>query len=206
MTGQRYAVLPIPEHPLYPHPCAACDGLGVTGDRYEMPTTPGAPILLVDVICPECGGCGNGDPEHADCPPEAHAYPEDYSNSTGEYDDDDQGDDGGPGCYSCGSGRGWNAVQGIGTSEGGDAEGLAVLRVPCGCSEGRLVLGDDPEALGAEAVTSSVEGERCPDCGRASCTGEDCYWPDVAGIARPDPDPRDAGFIGGYQPGNMGDE
>lgn len=27
----------------------------------------------------------------------------------------------------------------------------------------------------------------CPDCGRATCTGEDCYWPDEAGIRRPDP-------------------
>jgi hypothetical protein len=26
---------------------------------------------------------------------------------------------------------------------------------------------------------------RCPDCGRESCTGEDCYWPDEAGITRP---------------------
>jgi hypothetical protein len=147
MTSQRYAVLPIPEHPPYLRPCRACDGRGVTGDRYEMAGADGAPILLVDVICPECGGCGNGDPEHADCPPDAHAYPDDYTNSTGEYDDDDQGDDGAPVCYSCGSGRGWNAVQGVGTSDDGDAEGLAVLRVPCGCSEGRLVLGDDPEAL-----------------------------------------------------------
>ena len=22
----------------------------------------------------------------------------------------------------------------------------------------------------------------CPDCGRASCTGENCYWPDEAGL------------------------
>ena len=22
----------------------------------------------------------------------------------------------------------------------------------------------------------------CPDCGRGDCTGEDCYWPDEAGL------------------------
>jgi hypothetical protein len=27
---------------------------------------------------------------------------------------------------------------------------------------------------------------RCPDCGREECTGEDCYWPDEAGIPRPE--------------------
>jgi hypothetical protein len=27
---------------------------------------------------------------------------------------------------------------------------------------------------------------RCPDCGRETCTGEDCYWPDAAGIPRPE--------------------
>jgi hypothetical protein len=152
MTSQLYAVLPIPAHPPYLRPCQECDGHGVTGDRYEMAGDDGAPILLVDVICSECGGCGNGDPEHADCPPDAHAYPEDYSNSIGEYDDDDEGS-GEPRCYSCGSGRGWNAVQGIGQSDDGDPEGLAVLRVPCGCSADRLVVGFDPDALPSE-VTS----------------------------------------------------
>ena len=24
--------------------------------------------------------------------------------------------------------------------------------------------------------------ETCPDCGRGDCTGEDCYWPDEAGL------------------------
>ena len=34
----------------------------------------------------------------------------------------------------------------------------------------------------------------CPDCGRETCTGEDCYWPDEAGILRPDPaNPAPAG-------------
>ena len=142
VSRQLYAVLPIPAHPPYPRPCPVCGGHGVTGDRYEM-ATDGGPILLVDVICPDCGGCGNGDPEHTECTANAHAYPDEYG-----ADDDDQADnDGGPACYSCGSGRGWNAVQGIGQSDDGDPEGLAVLRVPCGCSADRLVIGFDPDAL-----------------------------------------------------------
>jgi len=155
MTRQLYAVLPIPAHPPYLRPCPACDGRGVTGDRYEMPTD-GGPILLVDVICPECGGCGNGDPDHADCPPDAHAYPDEYGTDDDPDDDDPRDDDpgdGGPACYSCGSGRGWNAVQGIGQSDDGDPEGLAVLRVPCGCSADRLVVGFDPDALASAAIS-----------------------------------------------------
>jgi len=28
--------------------------------------------------------------------------------------------------------------------------------------------------------------DTCPDCGRGECDGRDCYWPDEAGIRRPD--------------------
>jgi hypothetical protein len=140
VSRQLYAVLPIPAHPSYPQPCPACQGHGITSDRYEMPTD-GGPILLVDVICPTCGGCGNGDPEHANCLADAHAYPDEHGA------DDHQDDGAGPACYSCGSGRGWNAVQGIGQDDDGDPEGLAILRVPCGCSADRLVVGFDPDAL-----------------------------------------------------------
>jgi hypothetical protein len=139
---QLYAVLPVPEHVPYPQPCRGCGGRGITGDRYEMPTDNG-PTLLLEVICPQCGGCGNGDPEHADCPADAHADPDEYRGSDDDWDEDDSG----PRCYSCGSGRGWNAVQGIGTSDDGDPDSLALLRVPCGCSQDRLVIGADPAAL-----------------------------------------------------------
>jgi hypothetical protein len=27
-----------------------------------------------------------------------------------------------------------------------------------------------------------IQDDTCPDCGRAECTGEDCYWPDEAGL------------------------
>lgn len=49
-------------------------------------------------------------------------------------------------------------------------------------SEGRARL------TGSAPVRSepmSETDDRCPDCGRAECTGEDCYWPDDAGITRP---------------------
>lgn len=132
----QYAVLPIPPHPPYRAPCRRCKGRGVTGDRFEMPTDTG-PTLLIDALCPDCLGCGNGDPDHVGCPDELHA-------------DSDLGDDG-PVCPSCGSGRGWNPVQGIVSVvdgvEYGDSQSLAILRVPCGCAEGRMVIGDDPAKL-----------------------------------------------------------
>jgi hypothetical protein len=35
-------------------------------------------------------------------------------------------------------------------------------------------------------VSTETADYRCPDCGRETCTGEDCYWPDAAGIRRPE--------------------
>jgi len=46
MSGQLYAALPV-EPRSYRRPCLACDGRGVTGERYEMPGDYG-PILLVE--------------------------------------------------------------------------------------------------------------------------------------------------------------
>jgi hypothetical protein len=40
-----------------------------------------------------------------------------------------------------------------------------------------------PEPAGSDSEDSNY---RCPDCGRESCTGEECYWPDEAGIERPE--------------------
>jgi len=121
-------MLPVEEHE-HARRCAACAGSGVTGERYEMPAGPHR--LMIEVICPKCGGCGNGDPGHAGCRPEWHGYPED-SEGARAFDDDND-----PACWSCGSGRGWNAVQGF-TGEGDDME-MVISRVPCGCSESRLV-------------------------------------------------------------------
>jgi hypothetical protein len=194
--GTRYAVLPLPAHPPYPHPCGPCNGAGVTGERYEMPPgTPGGPILLVDVICPSCDGCGNGDPAHAGCPRDAHAYPDEVDPYPVAYDDDEPE----AGCPSCGSGRGWNPVQGFTGGSGPYETAGYVLRVPCGCSESRLVLADDPAELPAAvpaghgqadgAEPASMDRDRPPTgADVALATGElmvrgrraVAAWPDVA--------------------------
>jgi hypothetical protein len=56
---------------------------------------------------------------------------------------------------------------------------------------GRFPSGDEIESHLGECPGPEPEpepepdpAERCPDCGRASCTGEECYWPDEAGITR----------------------
>lgn len=114
--------------------CGACGGSGVTGDRYDMEA--GEHTLTLEIICPGCGGCGNGDPGHIDCVADWHAYPEDVDGVDAL--DDLEDDDGEPrACMSCGSGRGWYPVQGF-TSPDDDAE-LLILRTLCGCSTDRLV-------------------------------------------------------------------
>lgn len=140
-------------------PCPTCQGYGITGDRYGMEVDAGT--LLIDVFCPSCMGCGNGDPEHHDCEPRAHADYDpgaeyaDYGDD-GAYDDDEQPST----CPSC-QGRGWNAVQSFvsldnTTDWGQDApttmtgaqeketvpgspydEKVVYTRQPCGCTEAR---------------------------------------------------------------------
>jgi hypothetical protein len=39
-------------------------------------------------------------------------------------------------------------------------------------------------SLGAIFPDPAEPDYRCPDCGRGDCTGEDCYWPDEAGLRR----------------------
>jgi hypothetical protein len=126
-------MLPVERHE-HARACQPCEGGGVTGERYEMTTGPH--VLLLEVICPACGGCGNGDPRHPGCKPEWHAYPEDDG-----WDTEDGGDEDDPACWSCGSGRGWNVAQGF--SGEGDGVEMVLTRVPCGCSESRLVEAGD---------------------------------------------------------------
>ena len=40
----------------------------------------------------------------------------------------------------------------------------------------------DPPEESCSDAGCPVHGDRCPDCGRGDCTGEDCYWPDEAGL------------------------
>jgi hypothetical protein len=142
--------------PRWANPCPECQGRGVTGERYEMPTDNG-PILICDIICPVCEGCGNG-PDHEGCHPDQHAWPEHFG--ADDYSDYDGRDEDGPVCYSCGTyGRGWNAVDGLTVrylNEPDDSPFPPVsltLRVPCGCRVDRLVSGDDPDALVSVVIT-----------------------------------------------------
>ena len=60
-----YAYVEFPAPTMTGAPCPACQGGGVTGDRYELHTD--GPVLLVDVVCPDCGGCGSADGDHLVC-------------------------------------------------------------------------------------------------------------------------------------------
>lgn len=161
---QQYAALPITA-PAWtgPAPCEGCGGMGVTGERYEMPGTD--PVLLIDVICPRCTGCGNGDPEHRDCKPSAHAYPDeddDYPDDYDLLDSDDDGQDQEPPCPSCG-GRRWNALTGFGAGAEDDDAEVTVLRVPCGCATPLMATGPDPAVLAPYPHVLNLPGDIWPD-------------------------------------------
>lgn len=130
--------LPLPD-PITDQPCPACAGTRVTGDLYQAPSDPGRPILLVDALCPTCGGCGRA--EHVGCLPSEHADPDEFGDSAtldDDFDDFDEGDPDADGyCHSC-RGRRWWACWAFPPDGGPDAEGMH-LRMPCGCSEPLLV-------------------------------------------------------------------
>jgi hypothetical protein len=121
--------------------CQACEGLGVTGQQYRMPTGQDR-VLLLDVFCPTCGGCGSAD--HTGC---SGIHParldEDPLGPWDEEDLDDDGLDEEARCPSC-QGREWNPIQGF-PPEGeqqGDGE-VVVLRAPCGCTTPRARLTEE---------------------------------------------------------------
>jgi len=117
-----YAIVEFPPPTVVGSPCPDCKGSGVTGDQYEMQHT--TPVLLVDVFCPTCLGCGSANHD-AGC--EGHAW-DDIDRDDDELDDE--------ACPSC-KGREWNAVQGFpGYDVPADA-GPVMLRVPCGCTTAR---------------------------------------------------------------------
>lgn len=154
-------MLPLEER-AHARPCPACQGHGVTGTRYEMPVSAVTDlqaldvVLLLEVFCAACGGCGNGDPDHAGCQPDWHpaAGDDDGFDLDGladDHDDDVDPGDGEPACFSCGSGRGWYPIQGF-TGEDDTAE-MYTLRGLCGCSTGRLVPeGSQPASTTTPAV------------------------------------------------------
>ncbi len=133
-VGMTGLMLPL-EHHDHATPCPACRGRGVTGERYEMAVT--GHVLLLEVFCPACGGCGNGDPDHTGCEPRWHPYPDDDSRYSVPDYLDDPGDEARGACLSCVQDRGWWPAQGF-NGEGADTE-MHTLRCPCGCSESRLV-------------------------------------------------------------------
>ena len=112
--------------------CSGCDGAGVTGQMYRWQVQPHDRPLLVEVLCPTCGGCGRA--EHDDDTCDAPEHP--------GYDDDvDEGLDDEPDrCRSC-WGVGWFTVQGWSTGADGRPvdDSVTVLRMPCGCAAYRLV-------------------------------------------------------------------
>lgn len=125
MTARRMR-LPAPEPYTGAGRCPACHGRKLTGARYEMPTSEGGPVIVVDEICPACDGCGRA--VHDGCEPREHGE--------WEYDaEDDDHDDGPPlgeVCLSC-HGRHWWACTGF------DQMRVHLLRVPCGCAEKLMV-------------------------------------------------------------------
>ena len=40
----------------------------------------------------------------------------------------------------------------------------------------------DPPEESCSDAGCPLHGDSCPDCGRWDCTGEECYWPDEAGL------------------------
>jgi hypothetical protein len=127
MTVTTYIRIPFPPPTLPPgaDPCDGCLGLGVTGDSFTRPV--GADrMLLLDVVCPGCDGCGAA--SHEGCAPGVHAL-EDVVDRDG--------------CHLCG-GRGWSAVPGWSANPDGET---VLMRVPCACQESRA------ERVAPEAVS-----------------------------------------------------
>jgi hypothetical protein len=121
----RYVLAPPPPYQGSSR-CPRCAGARVTGERYVFDRAD--PFLLVDVICPGCGGCGRN--QHDGCQPSEHADWEP------DCDDDDDGDGAFGVCASC-HGRTWWACQGFTDRD------IHHLRVPCGCAKDMLIPVED---------------------------------------------------------------
>ncbi len=111
--------------------CPLCAGARVTGDRYEFDPAGSGEVLLCDVICPGCDGCGRAD--HDGCAPREHVgWPnDDQWIDLDDEDDADQDDE----CPSC-HGRTWWACQGFTDTD------VYHLRVACGCAKPLLIEAD----------------------------------------------------------------
>lgn len=132
---QRTVRLMLPPDGPYtgPNQCPQC-----AGGRYRtdfaatLPGDPGRPVLVCQVFCPRCLGCGRA--EHEQCTASEHADPEGVGLYPAGWDDDedeDDVDDAEP-CYSC-RGRTWWPMQAF------DEQDVFYVRAPCGCSTPLLV-------------------------------------------------------------------
>lgn len=109
--------------------CQTCGGGKVTGVRYEFDPAGGSPkVLLADVICPGCDGCGRA--IHDGCKPAEHGdWPHGDRHDYGDEDGEDEGEDVCPSCR----GRRWWSCQGFAGDE------VHYLRVACGCAADLLI-------------------------------------------------------------------
>lgn len=137
--------LPAPEPYTGSDKCSSCAGVGITGEKYEMPAT-AIEGLIVDEICPECGGCGRCN--HEECDPKSHL---DWDPADADYEEDDFDPSGETNCLSCHNRR-WYPMQ-IFAADPDDQGRARTLRAPCGCAEPLMVVvdvlagpGSDPSA------------------------------------------------------------
>lgn len=130
----QVAVVSFPPPTLPGRACSTCEGVGVTGERYRMQLSPDEQPLLVDVFCPRCGGCGRAEHDDETCTAREHAEDDDSG-----YDDEDDLDD--VRCWSCRD-RGWWSATGWPVDADRSAVGdeVVTLRMPCGCTSGRVEL------------------------------------------------------------------
>ncbi|MEV7264000.1 hypothetical protein AB0N38_10655 [Micromonospora aurantiaca] len=120
----RYLRLPAPERYDGPDPCRRCAGARVLDGRTAQMSTDAA-VLVVDVICPDCDGCGRA--THDGCREDEHGtWDHDY------YPDDDTPAGEVNRCPFC-AGRRWIGVLAWG------AHTTYTLRMPCGCATDLLV-------------------------------------------------------------------
>ncbi|MFF4409754.1 hypothetical protein [Streptomyces sp. NPDC001404] len=123
-------------------PCEGCTGTGLDGQgrTFAMESDGGRPPLLVEAVCSSCSGCGRAEhDEERGC-----GHPHTDPDMDDGWDDEDDEDAPGLGCYSC-SGREFNYLQGVLEDDDGEPAEVIYLRAPCGCTADRMrVISGEP--------------------------------------------------------------